>query len=151
MVQQQVLLAGRFRMRLMAHFFRAYPLHTALMLAALLLSGIAEGIGLSALLPLLNIALGADAGIELVATGTEVQNDFERVVLEILGALGITVTLGNMLLIIVSGVLVKSVFLLLAAARGRLYRRTGRHRSATGDAAGCVAQQVGVLSASTGG
>ena len=101
-------------MRLMAHFFRAYPLHTALMLAALLLSGIAEGIGLSALLPLLNIGLGVDAGIGLAGAEVAVQNDFERVVLDILGALGISVTLGNLLLIIVGVVVVKSLFLLLA-------------------------------------
>lgn len=101
-------------MQLMVHFFRAYPLHTALMLAALLLSGIAEGIGLSALLPLLNLGLGADAGIELAGAETAVQNDFERVVLDILGALGIAVTLGNLLLIIVGVVLLKSMFLLLA-------------------------------------
>ena len=56
-------------MRLMAHFFRAYPLYTALMLAALLSSGIVKGIGVSALLPLLNIALGADAGTEPVEPG----------------------------------------------------------------------------------
>ena len=49
------------QMRLILSFFRAYRWQTALMLAALLLSGIAEGIGLSALLPLLNIALGPEA------------------------------------------------------------------------------------------
>ena len=48
-------------MRLMFSFFSAYKLQTALMLTALLLSGLAEGIGLSALLPLINVALGADA------------------------------------------------------------------------------------------
>jgi ATP-binding cassette subfamily C protein len=101
-------------MRLMASFFRSYPLHTALMLAALLLSGIAEGIGLSALLPLLNIARGTGAGIDLPGAGTAIQNDFERVVLDTLGTLGIAVTLGNLLLIIVGVVLLKSVFLLLA-------------------------------------
>ena len=101
-------------MRLMASFFRSYPLHTALMLAALLLSGLAEGIGLSALLPLLNIASGAGAGIELPGAGIAIQNDFERVVLDTLGALGIDVTLGNLLLIIVGFLLVKSMFLLLA-------------------------------------
>ena len=47
-------------MGLMLSFFRAYRGQTILMLLALLLSGLAEGIGLSALLPLLNIALGAD-------------------------------------------------------------------------------------------
>ncbi|MGB5439804.1 MAG: ABC transporter ATP-binding protein, partial [Gammaproteobacteria bacterium] len=101
-------------MQLMAHFFRAYPLHTALLLAALLLSGIAEGIGLSALLPLLNLGLGVDAGIGLAGAEVAVQNDFERVVLDFLGALGISVTLGNLLLIIVGVVVVKSLFLLLA-------------------------------------
>ena len=47
-------------MRLMLSFFRAYPGrrdHAAGAAAV----GIAEGIGLSALLPLLNIALGAEA------------------------------------------------------------------------------------------
>ena len=48
-------------MGLMLSFFRAYRWQTVLMLVALLLSGIAEGIGLSALLPLLNIALGSEA------------------------------------------------------------------------------------------
>jgi len=48
-------------MGLMLNFFRAYPSQTVLMLLALLLSGIAEGVGLSALLPMLNIALGSDA------------------------------------------------------------------------------------------
>jgi ATP-binding cassette subfamily C protein len=63
---------------------------------------------------LLNIARGAGTGIELPGGGTEIQNDFERMVMDILGALGIAVTLGNLLLIIVGFLLVKSVFLLLA-------------------------------------
>jgi ATP-binding cassette subfamily C protein len=101
-------------MRLMASFFRAYPLPTFLMLVALLLSGFAEGVGLSALLPLLNIALGSEQGTALAGAEGGVQNEFERVVLDILGSIGIEITLGNMLLIIVGGVLLKSVFLLLA-------------------------------------
>ena len=47
-------------MRMMASFYRAYPGRTTVMLLALLLSGVAEGVGLSALLPLLNIAVGQD-------------------------------------------------------------------------------------------
>jgi ATP-binding cassette subfamily C protein len=124
-------------MRLMLSFFRAYRWQTLLMLLALLLSGIAEGVGLSALLPLLNIALGYDATRDLTgipatgipatgipatgipatgvpATGAQQQNDFERAVLDLLHSVGIEPTLGNMLGIIVIGVLVKSVFLLLA-------------------------------------
>jgi ATP-binding cassette subfamily C protein len=49
-------------MSLMLSFLRAYRWQTVVMLIALLLSGIAEGIGLSALLPLLNIALGSEIG-----------------------------------------------------------------------------------------
>ncbi|MEP6388689.1 MAG: ABC transporter ATP-binding protein [Halioglobus sp.] len=101
-------------MGLMASFFRAYPWQSALMLAALLLSGIAEGIGLSALLPLLNIALGYDATGELTGIPSQSQNSFEQTVLDTLAWIGITPTLGNMLWILVIGVLVKSIFLLLA-------------------------------------
>jgi len=101
-------------MGLMASFFRAYPWQSALMLAALLLSGIAEGIGLSALLPLLNIALGYDATGELTGIPSQSQNSFEQSVLDALAWIGIEPTLGNMLWILVVGVLVKSIFLLLA-------------------------------------
>ncbi|MEP5321576.1 MAG: hypothetical protein ABJQ49_04840, partial [Marinobacter alexandrii] len=94
-------------MGLMASFFRAYPWQSALMLAALLLSGIAEGIGLSALLPLLNIALGYDATGELTGIPSQSQNSFEQTVLDALAWVGIAPTLGNMLWILVIGVLVK--------------------------------------------
>jgi ATP-binding cassette subfamily C protein len=101
-------------MRLMASFFRAYRVQTLLMLLALLLSGIAEGVGLSALLPLLNIALGADSAQALAGVPATTQSEFESTVLGILGSFGIAVTLGNMLLIISVGVAFKSIFLLLA-------------------------------------
>jgi len=102
-------------MGLMLSFFRAYPGQTALMLVSLLLSATAEGVGLSALLPLLNIALGPEATESLVPGGAAAsQNEFEQIVLAALHALGIAPTLANMLLILVVGVLVKSVFLLLA-------------------------------------
>ena len=86
---------------------------TALMLIALLLSGIAEGVGLSALLPLLNIALGPEATSMLPGAEGAGQNEFERTVLDTLASMGIAPTLGNMLLIILGGVAFKSVFLLI--------------------------------------
>ena len=101
-------------MRLMASFFRAYPGRTSIMLIALLLSGIAEGIGLSALLPLLNIAVGADASSALTGVAMPQQSDFERNVLEMFSSVGIASTLGDMLWIIALGVALKSVFLLVA-------------------------------------
>lgn len=100
-------------MRLMLSFFSAYRWQTVLMLVALILSGAAEGIGLSALLPLLNIALGPEA-TSMIPGGDATQgNEFERTVLETLDSLGISPTLGNMLLIILGGVAFKSVFLLI--------------------------------------
>ena len=101
-------------MSLMLNFFRTYRWHTTLMLIALLLSGIAEGIGLSALLPLLNIALGAEATSMLPGAAAVEQNEFERIVLDTLGSMGIAPTLGNMLRIIMAGIVFKSVFLLIA-------------------------------------
>lgn len=100
-------------MGLMLNFFRAYPSQTALMLLALLLSGLAEGIGLSALLPLINIALGSEAA-GLLPDASQSQNQFEQLVLDGLAYVGIAPTLGNMLSILLFGVTVKSVFLLLA-------------------------------------
>ncbi len=101
-------------MRLMTRFFRAYRLQTTLMMLALLLSGIAEGIGLSALLPLINIAVGADAAQALPGMPPATQSEFERIVLGVFNDMGIAVTLGNMLAIVALGVAFKSFFLLLA-------------------------------------
>jgi ATP-binding cassette subfamily C protein len=100
-------------MGLMLNFFRAYPSQTVLMLVALLLSGLAEGVGLSALLPLVNIALGSEAA-SLLPEASQNQNEFEQAVLNALAFVGIAPTLGNMLTILIAGVAVKSFFLLLA-------------------------------------
>jgi ATP-binding cassette subfamily C protein len=97
-------------MRLMLSFFRAYRGPTLLMLLALLLSGLAEGIGLSALLPALNIALGTGR----LDTGAADLSGYEAVIVSLLGDLGIATTLGNMLLLVLGGIFLKSVFLLLA-------------------------------------
>jgi ATP-binding cassette subfamily C protein len=101
-------------MGLMLNFFRAYPWQTALMMLALLLSGIAEGIGLSALLPLLNIALDSDAGSMIPGGASANQSEFEQRILDTLEFVGIAPTLGNMLAIILGGVAFKTVFLLIA-------------------------------------
>ncbi|MDG2273314.1 MAG: ATP-binding cassette domain-containing protein [Halioglobus sp.] len=100
-------------MRLILSFFNAYRWPTALMLLALLLSGAAEGIGLSALLPLVNIALGPEATAILPGADVASQNKFERTVLDTLSSVGITPTLGNMLLIVLGGVAFKGIFLLI--------------------------------------
>lgn len=101
-------------MGLMLDFFRAYRAQTVLMLIALLLSGLAEGIGLSALLPLMNVALGTEASGLVPGTADTSNSDFERIVLDVLDAVNIAPTLGNMLLLILGGVAFKCLFLLLA-------------------------------------
>ncbi len=101
-------------MGLMLNFFRAYRWQTVLMLLALLLSGVAEGIGLSALLPLLNIALGSEATTMIPGAAAAEQNGFEAFVIATLASLGIAPTLGNMLMIMLGGVTFKSLFLLVA-------------------------------------
>ncbi|MGD2074874.1 MAG: ABC transporter ATP-binding protein [Gammaproteobacteria bacterium] len=100
-------------MHLMSTFFRAYPFQTFVMLVALLFAGVAEGIGLSALLPLINVAIKADRQ----DGPAQDQNEFERVVTDILSGLGVQPTIGVLLSIIVLGVTVKSLLLLVANKR----------------------------------
>ncbi len=100
-------------MRLMLSFFRAHRWQTVIMLVALLLSGIAEGIGLTALLPLLNIALGPEATSLLPGAEVANQTELESTVLELLDNVGIAPTMANMLLIVFGGVAFKSLFLLI--------------------------------------
>jgi ATP-binding cassette, subfamily C, bacterial len=101
-------------MRLMLHFFRAYPGQTAIMLVALLLAGIAEGIGLSALLPLMNIAISNDAGNAAAGGPSGTPNEFERLVTSTLHDVGISPSIGVLLVVIVAGATIKSLLLLLA-------------------------------------
>ena len=81
------------------------------MMLALLFAGIAEGAGLSALLPLLNIAInnqsasGGDTGDD---------NEFSQIVTDFLNRMGIEPDIGPLLIIIVIGVTIKSLLLLVA-------------------------------------
>lgn len=101
-------------MQLMLSFFRAYPWQTVVMLVALLMAGAAEGIGLSALLPLLNIAIKNDARQSGDTQTEPPQNEFERVVTDTLNDLGIHPGIGVLLAIIVLGATLKNLLLLVA-------------------------------------
>ena len=101
-------------MHLMLTFFRAYPWQTLVMLVALLLAGVAEGVGLSALLPLLNIAIKNDARESDAGQPPVPENEFERVVTETLNNLGLDPSIGVLLIIIVTGVTLKNLLLLVA-------------------------------------
>lgn len=103
-------------MRLLITFTRNYPLSTALMLLALLLAGLIEGIGLSMLLPIIGITIGSSTGAEplsAVNNGTS-GSILERMVADGLASLGITPTIGLLLIILVTTVILKSGLLLLA-------------------------------------
>ena len=88
-------------MKLMLSFYRAYPLRTLLTLLAMSVAGLAEGVGLSALLPLLNIAMETDQGAAAVLP-VAANNAFEQGVRETLAWAGITPDLNNLLLLIVA-------------------------------------------------
>ncbi len=88
---------------MMAELIRRYPRRSTVMLLALLLAGLAEGLGLSTLLPLLSAAVN---GGETDGPGAEVAAALQ--------AVGVPLTIGAMLLVIVAGMVVKSLLLLLA-------------------------------------
>ena len=82
------------------------------MLIAMLLAGMAEGIGLSAMLPLLSTAIGSQNA------GTTADNPVaERMVTEGLHALGIPPTLEALMLLIFIAIILKSILIFLANKR----------------------------------
>lgn len=100
-------------MRLLLVFARAYPLRSAVALFALLVAGLAEGLGLTTLLPLFTTALdggGSEAagGLSIAGSGTD------EVVTTVLGQVGLAPTLGVLVLIVVCGLLVKAGLMLWA-------------------------------------
>jgi len=90
-------------MRTLLTYSMVFPRRSAYVLLALLAAGIAEGLSLTALLPLLSVAIG-DTG----------DSDIGRVIVRALQGIGIEPTIGVMLLIIVGGMIIKSLILLLA-------------------------------------
>jgi ATP-binding cassette subfamily C protein len=94
-------------MRLLLTFARRYPYHTSVMVLALLLSGVLEGIGLSMLLPVLSIAAGKQS---VGGAGSAI----ERLVRDGFSALSISPTVGVLLLVLILAITLKSMMLLLA-------------------------------------
>lgn len=84
---------------------RQRPRATAVAAVLLTLSGLAEGVGLLALLPLLTVATGGE-GSDLPAVG--------RVITDVLAAVGLEATLGLLLLVIVGGMAAKAGLKILA-------------------------------------
>ena len=102
-------------MRLLISLFRKYPWQSVIMLLAMLAGAVAEGVGLSALLPLISIAIGKQSG----AQGSTFVggSGLERAVTETLSTIGLSPTLGVLLTVIVLAIVLKGVLLLLARKR----------------------------------
>ncbi len=101
-------------MRLFQSFFRTYFYSSIMMLLALLLAGIAEGFGLFALLPLFGLASG---GLDAGAVNSLADNRAGQIVIKTLSVIGLEPAAGNLLLVIVLTILVKSILVLLAKKR----------------------------------
>lgn len=89
-------------MRILLAFGRTYPARTALMLISLFLAGLAEGVGLTTLLPLLSVALG-----------DETHSEFSLEVIAILQMFGLEPTVMTMITVMVLGMIVSSALVLL--------------------------------------
>ncbi len=96
-------------LRLLLTFARAYRWRTAVMITCLLLAGLAEGVGLSTLLPLIGIAANRGGGTVPAAS-----SGFQLTVLNAIRASGLEPSLGALLSIIVAGMVVKAALVLLA-------------------------------------
>ncbi len=93
-------------MKLFVAFSRAYPVQSALVLGSLVLASLFEGLGLTTLLPLLSSSSGGASG--------GAQSGVGAVVTRMLGAVGLTPTVGVLLLIVVIGMTLKSALVLVA-------------------------------------
>jgi ATP-binding cassette subfamily C protein len=106
-------------MRILITFAKRYPLQSALMLFALVLAGIAEGFGLTALLPLLAMAFnGRGQSLplqETVAASTD--SGVGQTVTQFLTFLGLETTAGSLLSVIVLAIVIKSALVLVAKKR----------------------------------
>ena len=103
-------------MHLLKTFARAYPTQSAIMLFALLIAGLVEGISLTALLPLLNKVLvrpgspGSD--VEAIEAGSD--SGVGNALLSGIEALGLIPSIEILLMIIVLGSIIKGGLVLLA-------------------------------------
>jgi len=106
-------------MRLLITFIRAYPLQSAIALGALVVANLAEAFGLSAMVPLISIVVGSsDHPASLPGVGeSQAVSTIERIVTEIFGTVGLTPTVGNLLIVFMAGMLLKAALLLAAKKR----------------------------------
>ncbi|MGV8712474.1 MAG: ABC transporter ATP-binding protein [Nitrosomonas sp.] len=93
-------------MRTLLTYIMVFPRRSIIVLVALLIAGVAEGLSLTALLPLLSIAVGESGDTKESGIGKFMEKALQDI--------GIDPTLDTILIIIVSGMFFKGIVLLLA-------------------------------------
>lgn len=101
-------------MRFIFTFFKRYPAQSAITLVAVLFAGLAEGFGLSMLVPLLSLAFDNP---EALGAASETQSSLEVSVIRLLDSVGLSPTVGVLLIIFVLSILLKALLVLLADKR----------------------------------
>ena len=106
-------------MRILITFASRYPLQSALMLLALLLAGIVEGFGLTALMPLLGMAFSSQPQAAALQPTAVTGNDagVGQAVTRVLAIFGLEPGAGVLLLVIVVAIALKSALVLVAQKR----------------------------------
>ena len=98
-------------MHLIITFLRRYPAKSIITLIAMLFAGIAEGLGMSMLLPLLGMSI-KDGGASNVSAHTS--STLEQAVSNFFALLGINPTVSMLLILFVLSIVLKSVLVLTA-------------------------------------
>lgn len=102
-------------MKLIGQFVVAHPWQSLLLMTLLLLAGIADGIGLSAMLPMLNLAF--EAGSDGMLADPASQDELTLFIFQFLESLNLDPSLGVLLGLIVLGIGTKSLLVFLAEQR----------------------------------
>ena len=110
-------------MRLLAAFARSYPWESFVTLLALIVAGLMESVSLSTLLPLLSTTIGQEVsqGTELLqgGAGGGPQGDLGpgQIVISLLQEIGVSPTIGVLLVVFVCGMFLKGGMILLVNKR----------------------------------
>jgi ATP-binding cassette subfamily C protein len=101
--------------RFLTTLFRTYPGQSTLTLFAMLVAGLVEGFGLSALVPLVGAAVGSGEGGALESLGHSMgDSKAERLVRGLFSLVNVAPTVGTLILFIVAAILIKCGLVFLA-------------------------------------
>lgn len=102
-------------MKLIGQFVVRHPWQSLLLMVLLLLAGIADGIGLSAMLPMLNLAFNDPTPGPIADPGA--QDELSMFIYGTMAQIGLTPSIGMLLTFIVAGIGLKSLLVFVAEQR----------------------------------